>query len=416
MTVHMAEKGSSPFYPGQPVPPELFVGRIDQIDWIISRGARQVSEGKPIAVFVEGEYGIGKSSIAKFVSWLAEERYGLLPVYASIGGTKSIEDVAVAMVEATLRTGIFDPTRKEAVRNWVGGYLGQQRIFGFNVNLEAIKKDAPKIASPYGILSFLEEAAERLGGGKANGIFLILDEINGITQQPEFAHFIKGIVDTNAMAHEPLPLLLMLCGVEDRRRDMINNHPPTDRLFHVLGINPLDADDTRNFFAKAFAAASIEVDDEALSTFVHFSAGFPKIMHEIGDAAYWRDQDGKIDGSEALMAVLDAADTVTKKYVNNQILAAIRSEDYRVILETIASEEPDEMVFTRSELLPRLKPSEQSKLDTCLRRLRELGVIRRGEVRGTYEWINRMVRLALWLQTVRAVAPSVESESGSDGN
>ena len=70
-------KGKSPFYPGQPVPVELFVGRAKQIDRIMNRAVAQVSAGKPIAVFVQGEYGIGKSSIAGFVQWIAEKHQAL---------------------------------------------------------------------------------------------------------------------------------------------------------------------------------------------------------------------------------------------------------------------------------------------------------------------------------------------------
>ena len=53
-------KGKSPFYPGQPVPRELFVGRLSQINRIVERGLAQVSAGKPNTMYVQGEYGIGK--------------------------------------------------------------------------------------------------------------------------------------------------------------------------------------------------------------------------------------------------------------------------------------------------------------------------------------------------------------------
>ncbi len=82
-----SQKGKSPFYPGQPVPVDLFVGRREQIDHIIERGIEQVEAGKPVAIYVQGEYGIGKSSIAGFVQGLAEQEHGLHGIYASLGGT-----------------------------------------------------------------------------------------------------------------------------------------------------------------------------------------------------------------------------------------------------------------------------------------------------------------------------------------
>jgi predicted ATPase len=106
-------KGQSPFYPGQPVPVELFVGRQAQIDRILDRGAAQVAAGKPMAFFVEGEYGIGKSSIARVVQRLAENRYRLHSIDAQLGGATTLDDLGRHILEATLRSGAFEPGRAE---------------------------------------------------------------------------------------------------------------------------------------------------------------------------------------------------------------------------------------------------------------------------------------------------------------
>ncbi len=72
----MAEntKGSSPFYPGQPIPVNLFTGRIQPLKRIMTRGVAQVAAGKPVTMFVRGEYGIGKSSLANYARAIAETR------------------------------------------------------------------------------------------------------------------------------------------------------------------------------------------------------------------------------------------------------------------------------------------------------------------------------------------------------
>ena len=77
-------KGKSPFYPGQPVPVELFVGRRSQLDRILQRGAGQVASGKPVSLFVQGEYGIGKSSIAAIARRVSEERDDLHAILRKI--------------------------------------------------------------------------------------------------------------------------------------------------------------------------------------------------------------------------------------------------------------------------------------------------------------------------------------------
>src|SRR5579883_2973123 len=112
-------KGRSPFHPGQPVPVELFVGRAEQIDRLVARGIAQVEAGKPVAVFVQGEYGIGKSSIASFLQELAEREHLLHTMYAPLAGCHNLADVASAVVQAALHSGTFDPDRSEKVRNWL---------------------------------------------------------------------------------------------------------------------------------------------------------------------------------------------------------------------------------------------------------------------------------------------------------
>ncbi len=75
---------------------------------------------------------------------------------------------------------------------------------------------------------------------KYSGVFLVIDEINGIADKDEFAHLIKGLVDLNAMADCPLPLLLMMCGVPDRRRAMIKCYEPVARIFDVIHIENMN--------------------------------------------------------------------------------------------------------------------------------------------------------------------------------
>ena len=368
----------------------------------MQRGVGQVEAGKPVAIYVEGEYGIGKSSIAGFVQWLAEREHGLHGIYAPLGSAETLEDVGAAVLEGTLRSGAFDPQRSEKVRNWLAKYIGEQSLFGVTVHAETLKKDAPTITS--GMLPFLGEVVERLRDTGVKGIFVVLDEINGIAANPKFAHFIKGIVDTNAMSRQPLPLLLMLCGVEECRREMIRNHQPVDRIFDVVQIEPMSREEMRTFFEKAFDSVQIHVDSDALDLMIEYSAGFPKIMHLVGDSAFWFDQDGVITRTDALQAVLAAADEVGKKYVDQQVYNALRSTDYRSILNKIAKTGLD-MTFQRAEIAKGLTDAERKKFSNFLQKMKKLKVIRAGSVQGEYVFNVRMVRLYIWLQSLEKTPP-----------
>lgn len=393
-------KGKSPFYPGQPVPVELFAGRALQIERIITRGVNQVAFGKPVAIYVQGEYGIGKSSIANFTQWLAEKEYGLHAIYAPLGGARDLADVAIAIVEATVRSGAFHPNRMERVRNWLAKYIGKQELFGLTLNLEAIKHDAPALSSPFSILEFLSEAKSRLEDTDIKGLFLVLDEINGITAHAPFTHLIKGFVDTNAVSLKPLPVLLMLCGVEERRRDMIKVHEPIDRIFDVVEIQPMSQKEMEEFFTRAFESAQIRVEPEAMELITHYSAGFPKIMHLVGESAFWIDKDGVIGREDALEAIVEAAEEVGKKYVEQQVYKALRSDDYRSILAKIAKMGPNAMSFKKSDVASGLTDTEKRKFNNFLQKMKSLKVLKSGDVQGEYIFNVRMVRLYIWLQNL----------------
>ncbi len=229
-----------------------------------------------------------------------------------MGGARNLDDLATAILEATIRSGALDPKISEKFKNWLANYIDGVTLFGFRVNTKALKNDAPSFSTPFGMLSFLSELRERLKDTGIKGIFLILDEINGITADPQFSNFIKGLVDANALSKEPLPLLLMLCGVEEQRREMIQRHQPIERIFDVVEITPLNEQEMEEFFKRAFESVQISVKPEAMWFLTHYSAGFPKIMHLVGDKAYWIDKDNIIDESDALNAVITAADDVGK--------------------------------------------------------------------------------------------------------
>ena len=389
-------KGKSPFYPGQPVPVELFTGRINEIQRI-TRAIKQVELGKPQAVFLTGEYGIGKSSLAGFLRYYAEKNNRILGIHVLLGGAETLEDVATKTVEAVIKQQIYEETKTEKVRNFLSKYIGQQSLFGVNINLEAIKADALNIS--HGYLPFLRELLERLKNDNVKGIMLILDEINGITQNKQFSHFIKGLVDENALSEKPLPLLLMLCGVEDRRKDMIQHHQPIERIFDVIDIEPMDDSEMAEFFTKSFDSVNMSIEKKELEFLCRYSAGFPKLMHIIGDNIFWTDQDGIVSHEDALTGILSSAGDIGRKFVDPQVYAALHSKDYHSILSKLAKEKFD-LSFKKSDMEKGLSETEKKKFNNFLQRMKKLGLFKPGDIKGEYIFTSRLARLYVRLKSV----------------
>ncbi|MEW6618067.1 MAG: ATP-binding protein [bacterium] len=395
--MNIISKGKSPFYPGQPVPIEFFIGRINEIQRI-TRSIKQVELGKPQAIFLTGEYGIGKSSLAGFMKYCAEKDNQILGIHVLLGNVETVEGVAIKTVETTIKTQVYRPTITDKIRDFLAKYIGQQELFGFSVNLEQLKTDGPNISQ--GFLPFLRELLNRVKDNGIKGIMLILDEINGITKNKQFAHFIKTLVDENALCTDKVPLMLILCGVEERRREMIQHHQPVERIFEIVELKPMDNNEIKVFFNKTFNSVDMQVTDEAMSLLSHYSAGFPKIMHLIGETIFWIDKDNVVDKDDVRNGILVAAEDTGKKFVDQQVYKALRSREYHSILSKLSKEDFD-LSFQKGNIEKGLSDVEKKKFDNFLQRMKRLNVLKSGYERGEYIFNNRLVRLYLLLNSFR---------------
>jgi hypothetical protein len=231
------------------------------------------------------------------------------------------------------------------------------------------------------------------------GVLLVLDDINGITASPEFAHFLKSMVDEIATRQKTLPLLLLLAGVLERRDEMIKNQESIGRIFAIIEIKPFSREETDEFYQRAFNAEGVTVDEEALALLYRYSGGLPMLLHEVGDAVFWADSDNRITKNDALSGIIEAADIVGKKYLDRQVYRAIRSDRYRSILQKIVK--PDlTMRFVRKDIAKRLTDDEKRVLDNFLGRMKDLAVVRSGEHAGEYVFVNNLFRLYMALESV----------------
>jgi RNAse (barnase) inhibitor barstar len=233
---------------------------------------------------------------------------------------------------------------------------------------------------------------------------LVLDDIDGLAMSPDFANWLKSLVDEIATSVQPLPLCLVLVGLEERRQELIQLQPSLARIFNLIEIKAWSKEETETFFREAFSKVGITVDDDALEQWlIRFAGGLPVLAHEVGDAAFDADSDGRIDKSDALKGVLDAAEVVGRKHLQPQIMAAIRSARYRSILRKLAKE-PLELNFHRREVLEILSGDEIRVFDNFVRRMVQLGVVKRDQERGrgAYSFANLLYHTYFWMEAERA--------------
>jgi len=383
----------SPFSPGKPVQPEYFVARIKEIQRL-ERAIRQTISGRNENVFITGQRGIGKSSLAMFIRYLAEKEYSLIGSHCYLGGVRNLD----GMMSVTFQKLLQDCTDKslfDKLKGIFDGYITGVTLFGVGVEFT---KDRGKLRTLVdNFLPALRKIYDAVKENGKKGLILILDDMNGITDVPQFSQFLKSFVDE--LAGKPLPVFLVLVGLPERREELIKHQPSVVRIFDVVDLPPMSKSESEDFFINIFNRQNITVVSEALSLMVDLSGGFPMLMHEVGDAVFWRDSDNQIDKRDARQGIAEAAKIVGRKYIGSQIASVFRNKTYSSILMRMGKKLPIGATFKRQELLKENAPEkEQKNLDNFLARIKKLGIIDDAETRGEYRFINPLYHLYLWFE------------------
>jgi hypothetical protein len=392
----MPAREYSPFTPGQPVPLEFFVGRVAEVDRLRS-AVSATANGRLRVAFLTGERGIGKSSLASFVRFLGERDDQVVGLHTFLGGVSSLEEMVRRVFDRLLKESI-GKTWQGQVADFFGDHVRKVGLFGVTLEFGAAEKDLARLV--YDFVPSMRRLVEQLKE-QARGILLILDDINGLASSEAFANWVKSLVDEIATSHAPLPLCLVLVGLEERRQSLIRCQPSLVRVFDVVEIRPWSSDETRTFFENAFTSVDIKTETPATETLVRYAGGLPVLAHEIGDATFRVDQDGVVDLHDAIRGLLEAAEIVGHKYVEPQVLRLIRSERYRAILKKLSKKPGFPPLFSRGDLKEILSGEEYKVLDNFLRRMRELGVVRSEPERGpgAYRFENLLHLLYISMAT-----------------
>jgi len=393
----MNNKGNSPFTPGSPVPVELFVGRSEQIKEIL-RYIGQVSSGKQENVFLVGDRGIGKSSLASFLRYYVNTQTDIFGVHVFLGGASTLEEMVRYTFEQILKETKGQPIFKN-IGKFFGKYIREIGLFGISVSFNPPEHDLRELVRkfPEALNNLLEEIKEQ-----KKGLFIILDDINGLVEKIEFANWYKSFVDEIATHYKDFPVFMMLIGLPEKRDKLSNHQPSLMRIFRVIEIKKLTDKEVEDFLFKAFEKVNMKIEPDAMKLMVLYSSGLPILMHEIGDATFWIDSDGMIDKNDALTGILRAAEEVGKKYLDPKVYRAIRSQRYKSILRKLG-EVKISRTFKKKDIEVKLNADERKVLHNFLIKLRKLGVIEIDpeEERGTYRFVNEIYPIYIWMESDR---------------
>ncbi len=392
-------KDGNPFTLGYPVPPDFFVGRINHLN-SIDQSIAEASTNSQRYLFATGERGIGKTSFARFACEIAYKNYDFLPVNVIASSANSVEELTRLNFEEILKETSENKVL-DKIRSLFGEYIKEVGVMGINLSFNPPPDKLNDITRnfPEAIKTVYSEIKE-----SNKGIFIILDDLNGICKIPSFALWLKGIVDYIATHYSDLPLLMMIIGISEIRKELSNHQPSILRIFEVIEIEKLSDSEVEDFFQNSFRKQNITLEKEALEIIVEYSSGLPNIMQEIGSAIYRIVDENikKVTKIEAFAGVTTSAEIIGKKYLDPKVYESLRSERYISILRKMGGSKFT-MPFKKSEVEKELNAEEKKVFHNFLLKMKELNVIiplpEKG--RGYYRYANQLYPVYIFMESYR---------------
>ena len=387
-------KEVSPFTPGSPVPVELFAGRAQQIQEV-DNYLKQATSGRQENVFLTGDRGIGKSSFASIVRQLAGVNHEMVGIHVFLGGVTTLEELARRVLEELVREG-WDQPWYARISNLLGDRVKRVGALGITIEFHPEPEDMTLLAHRFP--EILGEFVARISEDR-RGVLIILDDINGLTEDDLFANWYKSAVDQIATQFGSYPALVLLSGLPERRNQLSVQQPSLMRVFRIVELERLSDPEVEDFFDKAFGEVGMVVKADAMRLMVKYSSGLPVMMQEIGDATFWTDSDGEVTRRDATSGIGEAAVSVGRKYLDPSIYRTIRSDRYRAIIRKMSSDSI-QPTFTRQQIASRVSEEEFRVFDNLLRRLRQLGVVEIDHEggRGAYKYTNQIYPVYMWME------------------
>ena len=409
----------NPFQPNRMVAAGMFVGRMDEIS-SIEKALFQAQNENPQHFLIEGERGIGKSSLIFLTSIIASGDVSDEPnvirrftvANTDLTGVESQLDI-VRVVGRELRSAIlrFDDLAAacpQATRMADGWGLIQSSA---QTNSRQSSDDAIEMLIRL-CLKITEEAADAIGG-----ILIVMDEADAPPESAGLGEFVKIFTErmTRAGCNR---VVLGLSGLPSTIAKLRASHESSPRVFEVLKLMPLEEDERKEVINKALKVASLrngfdtEITVEAMDYLCDLTEGYPHFIQQFAFSAFDEDSDNTIDMDDVVSGAFKengALMQLGSKYFNEMYFGRISSSEYRKVLDAMA---PYSDAWVARKTLVAEAGVKETTLNNALNTLKAKNVIIQEEARqGFYRLPTKS--FATWINAIRSLEERNEGGSGT---
>lgn len=399
----------NPFRPNGIVHPGMFAGRYNEMV-ALEKALFQTKNGNPTHFLIDGERGIGKSSLLFNLDGVSTGLFkpfedplmlNFMTVSICLDAAHTYSDI-VRCIGAELRRQVAE---REQFREFAKGaweFLSKWEIGGIRFREDGRQEESKETELveelTFAIASSLEGLREQI-----DGVLILIDEADKPSTSANLGSLVKLLTERLRIRRCDR-VCIGLAGLTVLREKLRESHESSLRLFNVFALNPLSTDDCMTVLQRGLAEAArtngfeVKIDDEAARSLAFITEGYPHFVQQFAYCAFDADSDNNIDTDDVLRgsyAENGALKQLGLKYFEKQYFDQIWSDEYRQVLQVMAKH-LDGWV-TKAEMRKEAPKLKASTLDNALSALKTRGIIvpKKG-MKGTYKLPSRS--FAVWLR------------------
>ena len=337
----------NPFRPNNIITPGMFKGRGPEIDRL-ERCLYQTKLSNPTHFLIQGERGIGKSSLFFLLEHLAagkiptigEDRLSFVVVAVDLGTAGTELDV-IREIAKGIRTAMasVDELKQRAKDFW--DWLSKWEVLGVRYHGGATSTET---------MDALDELVSRVGqlceslAGYRDGLLLLVDEADRPGGTANLGAICKLM--TERLTRQGCSrVLLGLAGLPSLIGQLKASHESAPRLFTTMLLEPLLDDEVREVIKSALKEANSKnerqttIAEAAIQLLVSLSEGYPHFIQQFCFSAFDADTDDNISVDDVLNGAYEENGALWQlgdKYFNEMYNLKIASDNYRTVLDTMA--------------------------------------------------------------------------------
>jgi hypothetical protein len=400
----MADK-FNPFNPVGMITAGMFQGRGPEIR-TITRCVQQAKNGNPQHFLIQGERGIGKSSLFFLVTIMSDGGLTLLDssmpnflvVSADIGRASTQLDI-LRTLAGELKQAIDERAelQKNAKEFW--DWLTNWEILGVRYHKHPDEYDAQQAAAEFvsRVAKFCKEIKDR------DGILLLIDEADRPPEAAGLGDLVKFITERLAR-RQCNNFLIGMAGLPGVISKLRGSHESAPRIFHTMKLEPLGLADRKKVIreglklAKSKNGFETKIEAEALEMISELSEGYPHFVQQFAFSSFEADDNNVIDVADVKAGTKDALRQLGDKYFSEMYHARVASADYRKVLDAMAQHGDDWV--QRADIIGESKVKPTS-VTNALAALKKKEVIVQDESRqGFYRLPTKS--FAAWINAIKA--------------